>query len=187
MEDPDKPAVYEGESFRSGYSRAKKQWQNYTTKSGQNNSFMYHHTNTNHNGIIGPNKGSLDYKFQVTDTFKSNLSRQSNEGVRQTIMEKFQTDNKVTVLNSKIDFCQPFRTNLTVINKLNNINIRPGELDNQIPMDRQSTPDNNAEPQSSRQRKRRLDRESVPIKTDAEPQSSSLQSLREVELSGTTV
>ena len=79
MEDPDKPAVYEGESFRSGYSRAKKQWQNYTTKSGQNNSFMYHHTNTNHNGIIGPNKGSLDYKFQVTDTFRSNLSRQSND------------------------------------------------------------------------------------------------------------
>ena len=88
---------------------------------------MFHHATTHHDGIIGPGKGNQDYKFQVTGHFRDNLTRQTNEGVRQTDMEKYQAENKITVLNSKIDFCQPMRTNLAVISKSNNI--KPGIID----------------------------------------------------------
>ena len=125
----DKPASYEGETFRSAYTRSQAHWGKYTSKkkTQQTKSFMYHHTNTAHGGTIGPNKGEKDYIFHITDRFKDNLSRQTDEGRRQTVIEQFQTDNKITVLNSKIDFCQPLRTNLAVISK--NINITPGRID----------------------------------------------------------
>jgi len=54
---------------------------------------------------------------------------QTDEGRRQTQMEKFQTEKKLTVFNSEIDFCQPMRTNLAVITKSDNIT--PGQLDRQ--------------------------------------------------------
>ena len=90
---------------------------------------MFHHTATRHEGIIGPDKGKTDYKFHVTGQFTDNLTRQIDEGRRQTQMEQYQKDNKLTVLNSKIDFCQPMRTNLAVISKSDNIT--PGQLDRQ--------------------------------------------------------
>ena len=81
---------------------------------------MYQHTATRHKGQIGPDRGSNDYLFKITSNFTDNLSRQTNEGLRQTNLEKFQAERKVSVLNSKIDFCQPMRTNLNVITKANN-------------------------------------------------------------------
>ena len=90
---------------------------------------MFHHTATRHDGIIVPDKGGKYYKFHITGQFTDNLTRQTDEGRRQTQMEKFQTEKKLTVLNSKIDFCQPMRTNLAVITKSDNI--IPGQLDRQ--------------------------------------------------------
>ena len=163
----ERPAIYEGETFRSGYSRSKKQWQNYNTKSGQNKSFMYHHTNTNHGGVIGPEKGSTDYKFKITDCFRENLTRQAQEGERQTLMEKYQADNKVTVLNSKIDFCQPFRTSLAIINKSSNV--KPGLPDYKETDIRPLISTEETEPQSSKPRSE----DTIPTTSQyVEPQSS---------------
>ena len=75
LKESDRPAIYEGETFRSSYTRSKQHWQKYNTKSGQKTSFMYHHTMTNHNGKIGPEKGINYYKFQITARYKNNLKR----------------------------------------------------------------------------------------------------------------
>ena len=44
-------------------------------------------------------------------------------------MEEYQNKQVIKVLNSKIDFIQPLRTKLTILNK--NINYAPGKLDRQ--------------------------------------------------------
>ena len=85
---------------------------------------MYHHTQTNHSGAIGPNRGQTDYKIQLTDRFTNNLRRQAQEGERQLLMEEYQDNGKVNLLNSKLDFNKPFKSSLTVINKMSNI--KPG-------------------------------------------------------------
>ena len=122
-----KPATYEGESHRNLYNRMNYHWAAYTTVSGKQKSFMYHHTGQYHNGIIGQNRGEDDYKCILLEKFQSTMDRLIDEGHRQTIMEKFQMENKVIVLNSKIDFVQPMRTQLSVINKA--VNSLPGHID----------------------------------------------------------
>ena len=76
----DRPAIYEGESYRSGYTRGKQHWSKYNTKSGQKTSFMYHHSTTNHSGTIGPDRGKDDYRLQVLEGYNSNIKRKTNEG-----------------------------------------------------------------------------------------------------------
>ena len=78
--------------------------------------------------MIGKNKGEMDYKMVVIKYFISNLDRQTEEGQRQTLMEDFQREGKVKVLNSKIDFCQPMRSQFSVVTK--NQNNLPGTKPN---------------------------------------------------------
>ena len=58
---------------------------------------------------------------------QNNLSRLVDEGRRQTIFEEYQMKNVLLVLNSKIDFVQPLRTQLTTITK--SANSVPGKID----------------------------------------------------------
>ena len=88
-------------------------WTKYTSKSGQSKSFMFHHTTDKHNGQIGSDNGKLDYKAHINNEFTSNLLIQTEEGMRNTAMERLQSRNKVNLLNSRLDFCQPFRNTLT--------------------------------------------------------------------------
>ena len=81
---------------------------------------------TDHKGIIGDNRGMKDYKFQITDQYRSNIRRQAGIGERQLMMEGYQTEGKIKVLNSKIDFTKPFKSKLTALNK--NINNIPGQI-----------------------------------------------------------
>ena len=135
-----KPAIYEGQTFRSAYTRSKQHWQKYTNKSGQKTSVLWHHTQTDHGGQIGHNKGAEDYKFAITQSFRNNLSRQTDEGKRQTVLETFQQQQKVQVLNSKTDFCQPLRTKLTVINKNTNKElVNTEDLDKPAPFQTDNT------------------------------------------------
>ena len=92
---------------------------------------MHIHTRDFHGGVVGDNRGEWDYIFVKLSNFRTNLDRLVQEGHRQTIMEKFQSEGRLIVLNSKIDFVQPLRTQLTVINK--NCNIAPGQIDNREP------------------------------------------------------
>ena len=108
-----KPAVYEGETMRNLYCRSKNHWGNYNTVSGKPKSFMWHHTKEEHSSIIGPNRGKDDYKVFSTGFFRSNLQRLVDEGRRQSVMESLQSQQKVILLNSKLDFIQPMRTQIT--------------------------------------------------------------------------
>ena len=122
-----KPAIYEGESYRSCYTRGLQHWSNYNTKTGRKRSFMWFHTRDAHNSEVRPDNGAMDYKMVQTGSFQSNLARLVDEGKRQTIMEEYQNKQVIQVLNSKIDFVQPLRTKLTILNK--NINYAPGRPD----------------------------------------------------------
>ena len=64
----------------------------------------------------------------MTGQYLSNLERLVDEGRRQSVMEDYQAKNKVIVLNSKLDFIQPMRTQLTTITK--STNSAPGRKDN---------------------------------------------------------
>ena len=88
---------------------------------------MYQHTAAVHGGTIGRHRGIYDYKYQLLETFKDNLTRQVDEGRRQAVMEDFQSKNKVIVLNSKLDFIKPFKTQLQV--HTGNVNSAPGKKD----------------------------------------------------------
>ena len=116
-----KPAIYEGQSYRSLFSRMAGHQTKYNTPSGQPSSFMWHHTVSHHNSIIGPNRGSQDYKCIIVGYFSSNCSRLVHEGWRQGIMESYQSKGAIISLNSKLDFVQPLRTQLTVISKSKNV------------------------------------------------------------------
>ena len=87
---------------------------------------MWIHTTKCHDSQIGPDKGLNDYKFIVTGRFQTNLHREIDEGRRQSVFEEYQTNKKLIVLNSKIDFIQPLRTQLVAYSK--NINNKPGQI-----------------------------------------------------------
>ena len=104
-----KPSAYFGKSFCSGFSRTRNHWTNYTTNSGKQRSFMWHHTLSHHTlshhrGTIGDNKGKDDYKFVLNGHFIFNLRRQADEGRRTVIFEQYQAEGKINILNSKLDF-----------------------------------------------------------------------------------
>ena len=84
---------------------------------------MFHHTNQFHNGVIGTNRGEDDYFFVLTGTFQNNLERLENKGRRRTLMEMYQSQKKVGVLNCKIDFIKPMRTKLVAIGKAANVKL----------------------------------------------------------------
>ena len=79
-----RPAIYEGESFRTPFQRMEQQWAAYNGPKSREKSFMWQHTKQQHQGVIGPHRGEDDYKVTVTEFFTNNLTRQSNEGSRQT-------------------------------------------------------------------------------------------------------
>ena len=107
------PAVYEGESYRVPYRRGQQHLSKYTGK-GKESSWMWNHTREVHGGLVGDNKGLLDYRFVLLDKYIDNLSRQSSEGYRQLQFEKEQKKAKAVCLFSKIDYIRPFKTQLTV-------------------------------------------------------------------------
>ena len=86
---------------------------------------MWQHSVSHHQGQIGVNKGINDYKFVLTGQFNTNIQRQTNEGRRQAIFEGYQEQNKLIVLNSKLDFIQPLMTQL--VTRSSNINNKPGQ------------------------------------------------------------
>ena len=85
---------------------------------------MWNHTNAVHGGVVGNDRGLLDYRFVLLDRYRDCLSRQSSEGFRQLQIEKKQSQNRAVCLNSKIDYIKPFKTHLSV--NRGNINSGPG-------------------------------------------------------------
>ena len=73
---------------------------------------MWHHSQAKHQGIIGADQGLLDYKFEILYTFRKNMSRQAEEGIRQTDLEGPEQLGVLTCMNSKIDFVKPLKTSM---------------------------------------------------------------------------
>ena len=120
------PALYEGTSWRSSYSRSDKHIKDYNAKNSHK-SWMSIHTNAVHGGLKGDMRGIYDYKYKLIETFKDNLTRAVDEGRRQLEMEDLQTRGKIICCNSKLDFIQPFKTHLQV--NTGNKNVAPGKVE----------------------------------------------------------
>ena len=88
---------------------------------------MWAHTRDVHIAVVGPDQGAEDYKMAMTGQYRNIMERQVNEGTRQIMMEAYQAKNTLQVFNSKIDFVQPLRTQLTTTTK--SVNRTPGNLD----------------------------------------------------------
>ena len=116
-------ARYQGETSRTGYTRAKQHLELYRSRSTQQRakSFMHKHTISHHDGIVGREGGIHDYKMTVTHTFRKPMDRILDEAVR----IKHQEDQAncwtgsgeigVESLNSKQDYFQSscVRTNFS--------------------------------------------------------------------------
>ena len=73
---------------------------------------MWHHTKAEHGGIIGDEGGIMDYRFKILYTFWKNLSRQVEEGIRQTDQELAEEQGTLIAMNSKIDFIKPLKISM---------------------------------------------------------------------------
>ena len=107
------PALYEGQTFRSVYTRSKQHVQAYLDKKAD--SWMVQHAEAQHQGIVG---GKGDFKLAITDKCRDNLTRQCGEGVGQATLEGYQQLGKVKLLNSKLDFNRLFLTSITVSRRI---------------------------------------------------------------------
>ena len=90
---------------------------------------MWLHTQQQHGGVIGDNKGLSDYRFELISSYRDNLSRQSSEGHTQHQLEQLQQLNRVKCLFSKIDYIKPFKTNHVITQ--GSSNRVPGQPDTQ--------------------------------------------------------
>ena len=104
------PAIYEGQTFRSSYVRAGQHLDKYEARDPK--SWMWTHATQFHNSTA--DNFQTDYKYVRLKKFRDNLTRQTNEGLRQTQLEHLQSKGKVRVMNSKLDFTRPFMTHLQV-------------------------------------------------------------------------
>ena len=78
------PAVYEGQSHRSSFSRNLGHLRKYKAK--HSSSWMWRHTLSHHGGVI--NNYKTDYKYQLLNSHKLLISKHCNEGWRQTKFEE---------------------------------------------------------------------------------------------------
>ena len=85
--------VYEGETARSARIRGVEHMNNY--KGGRNDSALYKHKINDHKDE------EMNFRMEITKTFRDPLSRQANEAVR--ISER----KKIELLNSKNEFNHP--------------------------------------------------------------------------------
>ena len=104
------PAVYEGQSHRSSFSRNLGHFRKYKAKNKA--SWMWRHNLAHHGGKIRNYK--TDFKYKLLTNHKFLISKHCSEGWRQSIMEELQQKGKLQVLNSKLDFTRPFMRHLTM-------------------------------------------------------------------------
>ena len=119
----DIPALNEGESYRKCYSRLLGHWSKYTTASGEGNPSCGTTQCLIMVDLLAPTEVNL--------TTSSRIHSLTTSQSWQTLTESYQSQVKVKVLNSKIDFNQPLRSLLTVISKASNI--APGRPDQTKP------------------------------------------------------
>ena len=77
--------AYTGETARSLYTRAKQHLNSYRSHlPGRKpiESWMWEHTASHHEGLMGPDNGAGDYQFRVQGVFDKPLYRQVDEAVR---------------------------------------------------------------------------------------------------------
>ena len=64
---------------------------------------MFNHTTTRYGGIIGPDKGSKDYKLHVTGQLSDNFTTQIDGEIRQTQMESDEESTTVVMYAGDVD------------------------------------------------------------------------------------
>ena len=158
------PAIYEGQSHRSSYSRNLGHFSKYKAKS--KSSWMWRHNLSHHGGVIKNYK--TDFKYTLLNNHKHLISKHCNEGWRQSKMEELQQAGKVLVLNSKLDFTRPFMRHLTM--QTGSANTGPGQ---QQPHMSRPVPSGRQLPAAVRQPNR-----VIPLKTKPKIRRCSAQPLK---------
>ena len=77
--------TYTGETARTVYTRSKQHLSDYRSHlPGRRpvESWMWQHTMTHHQGVLGPDMGASDYSFRLQGKFYKPLERQVDEAVR---------------------------------------------------------------------------------------------------------
>ena len=92
--------TYEGETARSARTRGAEHMRDYNK--GRMDNAMYKHKQNEHNG------DEIEYRMEITKSFRDPLTRQANEAVR------ISHNNKNEILNSKTEFNHPPIARITV-------------------------------------------------------------------------
>ena len=108
---------YIGETARSLYTRSKQHLDAYRSNFGVRkpiDSWMWEHTMSHHEGVVGAHQGAMDYQFRLQGIFRKPLQRQVDEAVRLGQVEKHGRilddvygGGTVTSLNSRGEFFTP--------------------------------------------------------------------------------
>ena len=98
------PALYRGESSRSGYRRGTQHLDSYRDR--ERSCPLWRHTRDHHGGRFGPDRGLQDYKMTVIRSWSKPLDRVTAEGDLITNLESMQHQNRALCINSKEDFLQ---------------------------------------------------------------------------------
>ena len=111
--------TYIGETARTLYTRANQHLTSYRSHlAGRKavESWMWDHTVSHHDGVIGPDHGQCDYQFRVQGVFQKPLYRQVDEAVRLGQIDSHgcllddvggQWGGPVISLNSRGEFYKP--------------------------------------------------------------------------------
>ena len=98
------PALYRGESSRSGYRRGGQHLDKYRAKN--KTCPLWRHTMDHHNKVFGPNRGLQDYKMTILRSWPTPLHRVTAEGDLIQDLEEMQHQGRAVCINSKEDFQQ---------------------------------------------------------------------------------
>ena len=104
------PAMYLGETSRSCFVRGLKHLQDYRAKLSKCS--LWRHTRDHHDGQLGPDRGSRDFKMTKLRRWPKPLDRLSAEGSLIHDGENQQNEKKIICMNSKEDFSQSHKTTI---------------------------------------------------------------------------
>ena len=98
------PALYRGESSRSGYRRGGQHLDSYRDR--DKSCPLWRHTRDHHGGQFGPERGLQDFFMTILRPWNKPLDRLTAEGDLIVDLEDMQHQGRAICINSKEDFQQ---------------------------------------------------------------------------------
>ena len=86
----------------------------------KDSSALWRHCQSSHQGVLGPDKGRMDYQMVKLERWPKPLDRLSAEGVLIHELENLQSAKQAICINSKKDFKQSHTVTMTFSTGSNN-------------------------------------------------------------------